>query len=225
MTSTRHLLTLVFLLLFAMSGRAQLFFKMEKQSGDRWGVFVKPCKDLDISGKTITGSGQVTVVIPSEASLEDIQYLAGTWDMNARVKDPAESPGKTYVSFGFMNDYPQIIFDPVQETQLFSFRIAGPAAAEPELIDNEKDPFAHMPNSVSTNPGNEISVIDFGMTPTGYFTYKGIYTGDHPSCHEEVQVDTSLSSTTRPGTQQQLSKNLKCRIYCSPCPQIRHMTG
>jgi hypothetical protein len=68
------------------------------------------------------------------------------------------------------------------ETLLFTVQMGGFVVAQPELIDNENDPFAQLPNSIGTNPGNDLSVIDIGATPTTFYSYAGNYTPDAFDC-------------------------------------------
>ena len=159
-----------------------------------YGVYVKPCGDIMPSASTITGSAQVTVVLPIGNDIKDLSLYAGVWQQNATVSGPEESPNKNYISFGFLTDSPQILLEVGKETLLFTFEIDG-NATEPKLMDNNQDPFAVFPNSLNTNPGNEMSILDIGASPVGYYYYAGNYFDDDPkSC--TVTVDTTNTETT-----------------------------
>lgn len=177
---------------------AQVHLKVAPIPGNAntYGVYAKVCENVMPSGNTITGSGQVTIKYPSGLTFSNLTALAGNWLQNAMVAGPAEAPNKVYVSIGFLVDNPQIIYQPDTETLLFTFKLNGTASGEPELIVNGVDPFDHLPNSVSSNPGNELTIIDFGVQPLGLYTYSGNYSGDAVACDETPQ-DTTV--VTPPG--------------------------
>ena len=88
---------------------AQIHLKVEAIPGaaNSYGVYALVCDNVLPSGNTITGSGQVTVKFPSGLSFSNLTTLAGTWTQNALVANPAEAPGKVYVSIGFLGDNPK----------------------------------------------------------------------------------------------------------------------
>lgn len=171
---------------------AQLFFKIEAlPDGESWGVFVKPCSDLTPSFNTITGSGQVTLVFQKGLTVSGFTSQSGTWIVDAAINGPVEAPDKTYVSIGFITDNPKIVFHSELETQLFSFKLNGAGTKTPALLENGKDPFNQLPNSMNTNPGNELSVIDFGVSPTGFYNFSGIYTAGLVACASNPPQDST----------------------------------
>ncbi len=174
---------------------AQVHLKVEAISGaaNTYGVYARVCGDVMPSGNTITGSGQVTVIFPAGMTFSNVTPLAGTWMQNALVPSPAEAPNKVYVSMGFLSDNPQIIYQPDTETLLFTFKLTGSSAGAPELIVNGVDPFDHLPNSVSSNPGNELTILDFGVQPLGLYTYEGNYDGNTVSCNGNPQDTTIIT--------------------------------
>ena len=150
-----------------------LEFKLQLMADNStWGVFVKPDLSISPSGRTMTGSGQVTLVVPAEFTYRKFRNHGGTWIENARVNNPTEAPGMSYVSFGFVTDEPQIDLIPNQETLLFTFTSDVMSIS---LIDNDNDPFA-APNSYNSNPGNDLGVIDLGNSDGMlYYIYAGNY--------------------------------------------------
>lgn len=174
---------------------AQLRLKIEAlPGGEAWGVFVKPCSEVIPTNNTITGSGQVTIHFPKGLTFMGFAPFSGNWNVNATVVGPVEAPNKTYVSIGFLSDNPKIVYHPDFETLLFTFKLAGTGAKNPELLENGVDPFDHLPNSMGTNPGNELGVIDFGIIPTGFYDYSGIYTNDFFSCNATNPQDTTTTN-------------------------------
>jgi hypothetical protein len=177
---------------------AQIYLKIEAIPGttNTWGVYTRVCDNVMPSGNTITGSGQITVKFPSGLSFSNLTSVAGNWAQNSVVQNPTEAPGKIYVSMGFQQDNPHIIYQPDTETLLFTFNLTGTVAGNPELIVNGVDPFDILPNSASSNPGNELTVIDFGVQPLGLYTYVGNYVGNNIGCGSNPQ-DTTV--VTPPG--------------------------
>ncbi len=160
---------------------SQLKFSLQPMpAAGTYGVYVKPCGDIAPSAGTITGSGQVTVVLPLGNDITNLSMHAGVWQQNATVSGPEESPHKNYISFGFLTDSPQILLEAGAETLLFTFEING-TATSPALMENDLDPFAAFPNSLNSNPGNEMSILDVGTSPVGYYYYEGNYSEDDPS--------------------------------------------
>ena len=156
--------------------QSSLEFKIQLLSDNvTYGVFVKPDFTISPTGKTQTGSGQVTLVTPSNFSYSNFKNHAGTWVENARVDAPTEATDKSYVSFGFVVDKPRIQLFQHEETLLFTFTCDAAFNGQVALFDNENDPFM-TPNSYGTNPGNDIGVIDHGTKGgMAYYTYARNY--------------------------------------------------
>lgn len=153
-----------------------------------YGIYVKPCGEVIPSSNTITGTAQVTIVLPLGNNAINLEPKAGIWQESGSVSGPEEAPGKNYFSFGFLTDAPPIVYEAGKETLLFTFQVEGTGV--PGLLNNETDPFAVFPNSVNSNPGNEISVIDIGATPISYYYYAGNYSPDDPeSCPSATDPD------------------------------------
>ena len=186
-----HLLTALCLLLTT-TAFSQLKFSLQPMaSASTYGVYVKPCGGIVPTANTITGTGQVTIVVPLGNNITEIVSYGGAWSESASVSAPSEAPDKNIFSYGFLTDSPQIVYEAGKQTLLFSFVMEGPG--EPRLLDNENDAFAQLPNSVNTNPGNEISVLDIGSTPVGYYYYTGNFSPDDPdSCSEEDPTTPAL---------------------------------
>ena len=153
-----------------------LNLKIQQLSFDTYGVFVKP-EGITPSERTITGSGQVTIVAPVDFTYANLENFGGSWVENARVNSPIEAADKAYISFGFVTDLPKINIYPNEETLLFTFTTDAAFAGTFSLIEND-DPF-NTPNSYDTNPGNDLGIIDAG-TEGGlqYYAYAGNYKGD-----------------------------------------------
>lgn len=136
-----------------------------------WGVYIRPDATIHPSQNTITGSGQVTVVAPRGFVLapNDLTSVAGLWLMNSRANGPAENPFRDYISFGFSADTPPIRYSSTSETLLFKFKKNGNCPDTLFLIDNAKDPFNRLPNSVNSNPGNDMAIFDIGAGGRSYF--------------------------------------------------------
>ncbi len=160
-----------------------LELKLQLISADTWGVYVRP-NGVSPSATTITGSAQVTIVMPLGFTWNSLTSVSGTWTQNATVANPSENLGWTYWSFGLVSDSPQIVYQSGQETLLFTFKRTDPCPDSLYLIDNDTDPFNVLPNSANSNPGNELSVIDFGTPGAPIYYYLGNYAPSAWSCHD-----------------------------------------
>lgn len=154
------------------------------EDGETYGVFVKPDATISPTLTTITGSAQVTVVAPMDFQWSNLQSHGGTWTQNSGMENPIENPGFQYWSFGLVIDNPQIQYVSGEETLLFTFEKNGPCPDTMYIIDNETDPFAQLPNSIFSNPGNEFSVIDFGTSDPSIYWYSSNYAPSAWSCHD-----------------------------------------
>ncbi|HFA51984.1 MAG TPA: hypothetical protein ENJ95_23455 [Bacteroidetes bacterium] len=139
-----------------------LLLSLQQLPDQSWGVFMKPGEALSPSHKTVMGTGQVTLVTPSRFEYSNFKNHAGSWVENARVNNPIEAFGKSYVSFGFVTDLPKSHIAAGEETLLFSFTADEKFSGQLYLIDNNSDDPFLPPNSLSTNPGNELSMVDIG---------------------------------------------------------------
>lgn len=154
---------------------SSLEFKIQQLDNGTYGVFVKPDHTITPSNKTQTGAGQVTLVVPTNFDYSNFKNIAGTWEENARVDAPTEATDKSYISFGFVTDYPRIKLFPNEETLLFTFKADEAFNGQVALFDNQNDPFM-TPNSYGTNPGNDLGVIDLGATGgMVYYSYARNY--------------------------------------------------
>ena len=180
-------------------GEGCLQLKIQPLSNNAWGVYAKPGDGVAPTSNTITGSGQVTVVMPIGTSISGKVNHAGTWFGDAVVNAPAEAPNKTYISFGLAVDFPPIVYQPGEEVMLFSFVASGNGNTPLHLIENG-DPLFSPPNSVSVNAGNDLGVFDFGVTPAAVYSFCCNYYADGTAstfCSGENPVDTT--DTGNPG--------------------------
>ncbi|MEZ4960936.1 MAG: T9SS type A sorting domain-containing protein [Saprospiraceae bacterium] len=206
------------LILFARLN-SQVHLKLEQLNGSsEYGVYVQVCPSVNPSGNTITGSGQITVVFPSALQLTNLQNKAGLWTVNAAVIGPDEAPDMAYVSIGFSVDNPQIIYSSDTPTLLFTFKLIGSAAGSPHLIENGVDPFDQLPNSESSNPGNELSVVDFGASPMGLYSYEGNFVGtlDCGGTNPQDTTNTNPQDTTNTNPQDTTNTNPQDTTVTNP---------
>lgn len=152
-----------------------LNFKLQQIGPNSYGVFLKTNKIISPSERTATGSGQVTLVTPVDFDYSNLESYAGTWVENARVNGPDEATNNTYISFGFVTDYPKINISSDDEILLFSFTVNENLEGTISLFENNVDPFA-APNSHGSNPGNDIGIIDAGSQGgLQYYAYASNY--------------------------------------------------
>lgn len=151
--------------------RNSLEFKVQQMADGSYGVYVKPDQTISPSSKTQTGTGQVTLVVPTNFTYSNLESHAGTWTENARVDAPIEASNNSYVSFGFVMDEPRIKLFSNEETLLFTFDCNAAFSGQVALFDNQNDPFI-APNSFGNNPGNDLGMIDLGAKGgTAYYAY------------------------------------------------------
>ena len=225
----RYILLVSFMLMGFGSAFAQLHLKLQLIDDNTWGVYVKPV-GVTPTSSTITGSGQVTLVMPSTFNWTNLVSVSGAWNNNATVTSPTENPNKKYVSFGLVQDAPKIVYTAGMETLLFTIDRPDVCPDSIYLIDCNTsavtDPFCpDYPdttpgvNSYNSNPGNEFSVIDFGQAPPAFYGYSGNYAPSAWSCHDcdgdgilNALEDTNGNGTFDPG--------IDSSALCDPCDPI-----
>lgn len=167
--------------LLANAADAQIRFKLHWMPDSlAWGVFAKPDPELFPSKFTVIGSGQVTLVAPAGMEFSSLQSFSGVWEQNAFVGAPSENPEKDYISFGLISNDPPIVLQDGEETLLFTFIKKGSECPESLYLIENDDPFNNMPNSMRSNPGNDLSVMDPGQG--AYYLYSGNYDLDAWNC-------------------------------------------
>lgn len=143
---------------------AQIEFSLALDKfGVTYTVLAKP-QGTTISKKMMTSTAQVTLITPNELELAHFKNLGGEWDGgNSIVRAPEEDSTHDYISIGLVGDNnPKLTLQSGKPTALFSFESQDGCQGEIRLIDNRKDIFAKVPNSVNNNPGNDLSAIDLG---------------------------------------------------------------
>lgn len=158
---------------------AQIELKLQLIGELKWGVYAKPV-GVTPSSSTITASGQVTVVMPAGYQWKNPVSISGLWTTTGGMNvSPSENPTRTYLPFGLVSAEPThpIVLKAGEETLLFTFEGVDACPDFMYLIDcgtpNQSDPFC-PPNSVVSNPGNDLSVIDFEPN-INYYNFKDIY--------------------------------------------------
>ncbi len=170
----RFLYILPFLFfLNASSAQDGLYLSVQLMNDGCWGVYVKPV-GVSPDSNTITGSGQVTLIFPLDFTWCCLTSYSGIWSSAAgTVYGPSDAPDNQIVSFGLLSAEPSnpIIYQAGQETLLFSFCAESGVGGDdcPEFMELINcgvqgvmpHPFC-PPNSLNSNPGNDLSVIQFG---------------------------------------------------------------
>ena len=120
---------------------------------------------LFTSKKTFLATGQVTLVVNNETKLTNVKNINGLWSMNSRAEAPIENPTKDYIFFGF-DEYMNFPISGSEPILLFTAEYTNNDIA----LIQEGDPFLKVPNSLSLNPGNELSMVnlDQGMKLMAY---------------------------------------------------------
>mgnify|MGYP001303743967 CR=1 FL=1 len=174
------LFSIAFVALLSVSLHAQLELRIGiLADGETYAVYVRPDATINPSPMTITGTGQITIVAPSNFTYTNFTNVSGIWSANATVTSPVENPTKRYISIGLTLD-DGIDYVSGQETMLFKLKRTSACGPEVYLIA-DNDPFAQLPNSAGTNPGNDLSVIDIGRAGLPSYFYSKNY-GSAPGC-------------------------------------------
>lgn len=162
---------------------SQIDFKLQwLQDSLAWGVFAKPKAGIEPSEYLIIGSGQVTLVAAPGSQFTGLKCFSGTWVQNAYVSMPKENPDKDYISFGLETADPPMPFRAGEETLLFTFasKTSDCPTEQLYLMPND-DPFNVPANSMNSNPGQDISVLDPGNEKTMYY-FSEIYAPAASDC-------------------------------------------
>ncbi len=140
---------------------AQIQFKLQwLPDSVAWGVFARPEPGVAIPKYTIIGSGQVTLVVPPGSRFANLKSFSGTWEFNSFVPTPAENPAADYLSIGLLTADPPIVLQDGEETLLLTFQAGSEAMPDWMYLMPNDDPFNQLPNSVNSNPGNDLTVLD-----------------------------------------------------------------
>jgi len=143
----------------------------------------KPKPSINPSTNTMTGTGQVTLVVPTGFTFNNFTSIKGQWSNPPTiVKAPVENPNFDYISVGLLSDggFPNNIqYVTGQETALFRL-VRTSACIGPVTLIELDDPF-YAPNSAGSNPGNDIGVIDIGRPGFPFYVWFANY-GFAPGC-------------------------------------------
>ena len=169
----QHLNVLIFLVLSCCGGTAfgqGLEFSLVYQEATTdWIVYLRAA-DYQPSGVTYASSGQITLKVDTSTTLIDFQSMGGAWETNMPdvVKSPAEAPGHVFYSLGLNSGSSLVIPTEIGATvPLLRFRSFEGCPISLSLLDNHTDPFAQIPNSVNSNPGNNLTLVDANYNGTG----------------------------------------------------------
>jgi len=185
-------------LIFATTTSAQLRTKLQWMPDDNlWGIFVRADSTVSPSQDILLGSGQVTVVAPTGFDVSDVVSYMGSWDLNARVNKPIENPEKDYISFGISLSEKVSQLGVYEETLILTFSTSDECPPSLYLIE-EDDPFVVVsPNSLNTNPGNDLQMVDIGRGAAIY-RYMGNYGLESWNCNAGADaLTTSLEEIKR----------------------------
>ncbi len=184
---------------FSTLASAQLRTKLQWMPEDNlWGIFVKADSTISPSQNILLGSGQVTVVAPTNFEVTNMISYMGSWVLNARVNSPIENGDKDYISFGIRLSEKVSQLGQYDETLILTFSSDNDCPTSLYLIE-EDDPFVvTSPNSMNTNPGNDLQMVDIGQGAAIY-RYHGNYDLESWNCNAIVadSMTTSLEDIKR----------------------------
>ncbi len=146
--------------------------------GEFWGVFAKADEDSDISTNTITGTGQITIVMPKDFHFTNFTNVSGTWSGGSGIHGPSFAPDKSFWSFGLQSNFPSIVYEAGKETLLFKFKKQDDCPSDLHLFDNSEV----LPPDFPYNLTNEITIFD--PATQGIYGYGSNYAQMAWDCHD-----------------------------------------
>lgn len=140
-----------------------------------YSVYMKPDA---VPNPDLTVSSQLTFVVPHDAAqpveITNVKSLVtnANWVQNSRVDAPTENTTADYISLGYYasGSAPQFGWVANTEQRVLTFKSPQGCIAGLKLMANS-DPFNQLPNSVDTNPGNEMTNYGWG--------FDNAYTGNY----------------------------------------------
>ncbi|GAB2612582.1 hypothetical protein GCM10027035_06190 [Emticicia sediminis] len=150
-------------------------------------------------------TAQITLVVPHEIGDKYFQpsnikgKIVGGNQMNwsvSRIDKPNENQQMDYISFGFSGSGSPIVFNinAGEEIELLSFENSGICNGSISLIA-ANDPFL-SPNSQNTNPGNQITILGYGISNAYINNYGGNANcqTQHPDLTVGITGSTNLTA-------------------------------
>ena len=147
------------------SSEPSSWISRQSAGNDRYEVYLRP--KLTPAAPNLTLTAQITLKVPhgsgtNNFTLSNVKSgVTGTaWAATLRINAPAEGSTTDYISFELSfpgGDYQAFHWQANQEVKVFSFQNKGPCLGSVTLLTNT-DPFM-PPNSVGTNPGNQITIM------------------------------------------------------------------
>jgi cysteine-rich repeat protein len=155
-----------------------LEYSIRRDAGsNRYRVYMRP-KATPATNLSMTG--QVTLKVPhgtgtSRFAVSDLKSAVGgiLWTLDSRSDAPSEGSSADYLSFTFSpTGSSAFAWKAGQEMEVFNFTNNSVCSGNVGVMDNA-DTFNTLPNSRSTNPGNQFNNVGWG--PAGENHYLGNY--------------------------------------------------
>ncbi len=197
--AAKNCLALLFVaILFSTTTYAQLYTKLQWMPNDNlWGVFVKADTSIQPSQNILLGSGQITIVAPNGFEVKNMTSYMGSWIQNARANSPIENPEKDYISFGIILSEAVSELGVYDEVLILTFSTTDLECPNSlSLIDADDLFVSTVPNSLNTNPGNDLQMVDIGNNRSIY-QYQGNYAPNAWNCGDAENITTSLKDFQR----------------------------
>jgi hypothetical protein len=200
-----------FMLAFVYSTAAQVSYRVSIDSDKQtYRVYIKSNAEL-LGNRARIATSQVTLVVPNGSGAnrfeatnitgKQVGTLQMIWSLNSRVDAPTENTNVDYLSFGFNGSGSPVLFDiaPNQEIEVFSFKNSGVCNGTVALFNNATDPF-RTPNSKSTNPGNQITLLGFGPSNAYTDNYGAVAACSNVVTSPDLSATISGANTLTVGT-------------------------
>ena len=160
---------------------------------NRYEVWMRPTVTPGAPNQTLTA--QVTIKAPHVAgsgafSVTNLLPYTGTlWEIDMPVRAPSEDATADYLSVQLQAATSLLNWQAGQEILVFSFQNSGACATSVAVIANA-DAFNVDPNSLGTNPANQIDVYGLATTPGN--DYIGAYGNATTVCNAASLVAPKL---------------------------------
>ncbi|MFN3785809.1 MAG: hypothetical protein ACK4RS_03110, partial [Thiothrix sp.] len=151
-----------------------LEYSIRRDAGsNRYRVYMRP---QVTPAKNLSMTGQITLKVPTGTGTNQFvinelkSAVAGiTWTLDSRSNAPSEAPDFDYLSFTFAPIGTSAFnWQAGKELEVFSFTNDNTCDGAVSVMENT-DPFNHLPNSATVNPGNQFNNSGWGAVGENHY--------------------------------------------------------
>ncbi|MBO0614634.1 hypothetical protein [Thiothrix fructosivorans] len=156
-------------------GEAVLEYSIRRDAGsNRYRVYMRPTA-TPVTNLSMTG--QITLKVPhgtgstSLFAVNDLKSTVSnvTWTLDSRSDAPTEAAGADYLSFTFAPGGSNAFgWQAGKEIEVFNFSNDNECSGDVSVMENT-DAFNTLPNSATTNPGNQFNNVGWGTAVENHY--------------------------------------------------------